>query len=84
MDGYELQRKETRASDCTGGAPDREVAAWQAAPWATVVSNFQGCEYIGCDMSSLFRYRFRVRAHNFEGWSDWSRVSRTMTTKRRH
>jgi len=39
--------------------------------------------YITCELSSVFVYKFRVRAHNFEGWSQWSPASSSMRTKRR-
>ena len=81
VDGYELQQREIRVSDTTGKSA---AEVWALAEWVTIAANFQTCEYISCDNSSLFKYKFRVRAHNFEGWSGWSRVSLEMQTRRRH
>ena len=43
VDGYELQKREIRASDAVGGG---EAAAWHLAPWETIGVNFVECEYV--------------------------------------
>ena len=43
VDGYELQKREIRASDAVGAG---EAAAWRLAPWETIGVNFVECEYV--------------------------------------
>ena len=52
MDAFELQMCEIRTSDTTGVA-EGEMAAWAAAPWVTIGSNFQENEFVLCVFREL-------------------------------